>query len=338
MKKRLRIHVLSAYPFNSSNFAADILKAELQQGAGDPWAEWENDPAIADIILFMEHHPPTDFFFLNVFKHPLFGRFSEKCFLYHDADYAYPVVPGIYPSSEVSGANHKIASSPYFFQICENPHVTFNSDASTRSHLYSFAGAFRTHPSRRSLQCLSKDPRSMIIDTSDRNGWELPVIDQDLYHQEYANLLSNSKFVLCPRGISPCSYRLTESMKMGRAPVVISDDWNFPSWLPWRDFSIVVSQRKISNIPDLLRERETEAHAMGLKARMVWEEYLAPLSRTKSISRLLQNLNQEPQLKIKPYTAIARTVLQALESAQGRRLVMQQIKNIAKKFHVLSPA
>jgi len=44
------------------------------------------------------------------------------------------------------------------------------------------------------------------------------------YKQNYARLIANSKFVLCPQGVGPSSLRLFETLLMGRAPVIISDE------------------------------------------------------------------------------------------------------------------
>jgi hypothetical protein len=91
----------------------------------------------------------------------------------------------------------------------------------------------------------------------------------------YGDILARSKFVLCPRGYACSSWRLFESMKAGRVPVIISDQWVPPAGPTWESFSIRVRQNHVLQIPEILERHEPNAAIMGRLARKAWEEWFS---------------------------------------------------------------
>jgi hypothetical protein len=145
-------------------------------------------------------------------------------------------------------------------------------------HLYSFVGSLSTDPIRKQLSLL-QHPRGLIKDTSNQNDyiwWEAPPEVKAQFRQEYADTLRQSKFILCPRGISPSTVRLFETMKTGRVPVILSDDWVAPVGPDWDTFSVRVPEARIAELPAILEERETNSERMGAKARTAWESWFSP--------------------------------------------------------------
>lgn len=260
------------------------MNANLNSG----WRLTQN-PSDADLIIFMEHHPEIDPLFLRVFFHPWRRRWSEKCWMYHDADYVYPIMKGVYPGLERPLFQSGVVESWFYIaQHVENKNLEMAPLFGGEHFLYSFTGSERTHPIRSRILSL-KDDRAWLQDTSLKNSQELnltmagllstrsPAVTAELieYHQRFAKIVQDSKFVLCPRGCSPTSYRLLETMRAGRTPVIISDDWAYPSNLPWNEFAILVPEAQVEQIPQLLRERESEAVMRGQTARQVWEAWCA---------------------------------------------------------------
>jgi len=65
--------------------------------------------------------------------------------------------------------------------------------------------------------------------------------------------------------------RIFESMKSGRAPVIIGDEWCPPPFVNWAACSVRISESDVPFIYDILKERRAEASKMGSAARAEWE-------------------------------------------------------------------
>ena len=68
--------------------------------------------------------------------------------------------------------------------------------------------------------------------------------------------------MLCPRGQGTSSIRLFEAMRMGIAPVIISDKWIGPKGPEWESFAVFVKEKDISRSA---RIRSRRTIAVGAK-------------------------------------------------------------------------
>jgi hypothetical protein len=143
--------------------------------------------------------------------------------------------------------------------------------------------------------------------------------EQQDYRRRYAEITKASKFVLCPRGLSVSSIRLFETMRMGRAPVILSDDWVAPPGAAWDAFAIRVAERDWERIPQILEAREHEAVAMGKRARTEWVEWF---SREVAFHRIVDSCLALRAQRVLP-ERIARwpVYLQYLRPFHARKLV-----------------
>jgi Exostosin family len=274
--KTVKVLLASAYAKAQPGPAAAALAAAAQE-AGQTF-ELTNDPDIADLILFVEYHPWHDPYFFDVLRHPLRRRHPHKCVLYTDADRVIPLMPMLSPSIE---------RWQYHAALCRAfPYVTreYHNEAAggralpsegERRYLFSFAGASDTHPVRARLLAL-RSPDARLIDTGAQRAWLLQGEDKRRYESAYVEACRDSAFVLCPRGAGPSSYRLYEAMQLGRAPVVISDQWVPHAGPDWDSFCVRVAESEIERLPGILRARTGEARAMGERARHEWERWVAP--------------------------------------------------------------
>lgn len=235
-----------------------------------------DDPAAADLILFAELHGAGPYF-EKVRKHPLVRHYREKCFLFSSTPCAIPFLPGVYTSIERRWATDRTRAGSYL-GVSENEFVAFSEPADDLPWLYSFLGSTATAPVRRRLRGLAH-PRGFFQDTaSDQTGvlrGELDATEMRAYWRRYAESIRASKFVLCPRGLSPSSVRLFDVMRMGRVPVILSDQWVEPSGPAWDQFSIRIGESELERILPILEEREGEAVAMGWRARAAWDDWFA---------------------------------------------------------------
>lgn len=258
----------SAYP--EERTAVDWLKESAKI---DPFGvhSLANTPEEADIVVFAETHPAQDLYLLRARFHPLYRKFRARAFVYHDWYVVLPIYAGLFPNQSRTRAPFPCASFHYLARRCENDAIAFDS-STERPYLFSFVGSSRTASLRREVFSLNH-PRAFLKDTGEARAWNMNRAQKENYEGDYAKVMAQSKFVLCPRGLGPASYRLFETMEMGRAPVIISDDWQFPVGPNWNEFSFQVPESDIAKIPEILEQNEARALEMGWAARRAWEEW-----------------------------------------------------------------
>ena len=233
----------------------------------------EPDPQLADVILFVGAGEPDQ---NDVRSHHLFKRFPEKCLLFDAGDRPLPLTRGIYASADTMWFPKARFKAGFYLRVFENDAVAFAPLTDEAPLLFSFAGAAANARVRQRLMALDH-PRAALVDTSG-----LPVSvrqtdgskrGRDDYGARYLRLLEDSKFVLCPRGIGTSSWRLFETMKAGRVPVILSDRWVAPEGPDWSSFALRIPERRVNEIPAILARHEAAAIEMGARARNAWENW-----------------------------------------------------------------
>lgn len=148
-------------------------------------------------------------------------------------------------NSEINWNGIQIEAFPYsvFTDVTPNP---------KKDILYSFIG-LRSHRCRAVIFSM-KHPKSTVI--KERKSWFLAMNQQNIQTQkmaqEYKDVLSRSRFSLCPRGHEPSSFRFWESLKAGAIPVFISDAARLPRGFNWNSCIIRVPEKDIEKIPTIL--------------------------------------------------------------------------------------
>jgi hypothetical protein len=222
----------------------------------------------ADIVLYLEsgYLGLTD---LPVLLRRVQSAPSAKHFIFSESDWPFPVLPGAYPSlSKPCPWGNSWSFLPSFdLTRAEAP---FSTDADPE-FLFSFLGRLATHPVRKKIQSLdsASTPCLDIVDGPKR----FPCFD---YSKTYAQLHRRSKFILCPRGFGASSIRIFEAISLGRVPVIISDAWQPPPGVPWQEFSVVIPECGVFNIPVVLEKLESKARSMGQLARQAFDAHFAP--------------------------------------------------------------
>ncbi len=237
---------------------------------------FSDDAKDADVILFLDaHQHPKDLGLTAIRKHPLVRKNRGKTFIYNELDQPWCALPGLYVSMpRRSFDHHQQRAFPYL--KLPNPYVLApECGARTPRWLYSFMGR-RCHPVRDRILELS-DPRGIVEDTSTTfDALDLPSDHVDQCKRRYAEVIGASKFVLCPRGAGPSSFRLYEAMAAGRVPVILGDDWVPPGGPAWEKCSLRVPEASVTELPAVLAREEPRAGTMGAEARRAWEQWFAP--------------------------------------------------------------
>jgi len=234
------------------------------------------NPETADLIIFVEFYG-GGWYFERVRQHLLVRKHREKCFLCSSNPFVIPFLPGVYTGIEKRWASARTRPGFYLGRT-KNKFTTYTPASPDLPYLFSFMGAVRNAPVRQEIASL-RHPRSFFQNTTedfDRVLFQKMDRRERLdYDRRYAELIKASKFILCPRGLSASSVRLFETMRMGRVPVILSDDWITPTGPPWEEFAIRIPEKDVGRIPRLLEEREPAAVAMGERARKEWENWFS---------------------------------------------------------------
>ena len=271
------VHMLTTADERIAGYSSADFRRLSEAAAVDAFGTHQlvPSPDDADVILFVGSSYPDH---RDVRAHPLVQRHREKCFLFQSDDHVIAFLPGVYVNVGKRWHNRRTITGPYL-QMAYWNHVSYVPFDSDCRYLYCFVGSSRTHAIRRAVMKLMH-PRGYLEDTSVTAAQSTGgPFDMVAYRQEdktrYGEVISQSKFVLCPRGYGCSTWRLFEALKAGRVPVIISDQWVEPAGPAWETFSIRVKQRDVADVPKLLESRESEAEEMARNAREVWEQWFS---------------------------------------------------------------
>lgn len=265
----------------SADAFSGLAKAKLLEsaarGRGKSYRLTE-DAADAELVLVIAKSE-NDPLMRTVLQSPVYERCGDKCVVVSEADNPAPILPGIYagiPSRWVTPG--WAAAGPYIEKLRPSELENDGLDVPIE-YLYSFAGSVYTHPVRERVMKLD-DGRALLRDTGDKKtSQHLTFTASEEARLErrrsYDLSLAQSAVVLCPRGVAPASVRFFETLRAGRVPVVISDDWQLPTGPDWERFVVRVPESRVAEIPARLRELESEAYERGRLARAAWDAWFA---------------------------------------------------------------
>jgi hypothetical protein len=276
------VHLLSAAPKDPGRRHPKAL-LDLEQMRDSARADrfgvhqLVEDPGEADLILFVETVGGGGHYYNRVKRHPLYREFREKSYLFDAGDKVVPFLPGVYASIERHWAWRSWTRSGHYLGVKEKGDLRYDPGHSP-SQLYSFLGAANAHPVRQRIMQL-EDSDAILIDSHAESvaieRGELPPVPQEEFVARYVRALRDCAFVLCPRGGGTSTFRLFETMMLGRVPVILSDQWVPPEGPAWESFSLRVAEDEVDTIPALLRRRAPDAREMGGAARAVWLDWFS---------------------------------------------------------------
>jgi hypothetical protein len=124
----------------------------------------------------------------------------------------------------------------------------FPSDILVR-HIYcSFMGRYDTHRCRIKMKNELENNNNFLF--FDSVGF-----------QEYKNVLNTSVFTLAPRGYGYTSFRIYEAILAGSIPIYIWQNKKvlpFEDILNWEEFSIIIEENDINNLPNIMQNCNVE--------------------------------------------------------------------------------
>jgi hypothetical protein len=259
---------------------AVTMKDQILQSPNTQYEITER-PEAADIILFWEPHQQSQVIRVpRLRSHPLVHEFPNRVFVVSVEDAPLGLLSGLYASlPRRRHHRHRHRTSLYY----QTRNLYLDAKRTSRHvsdppYLASFSGA-NSHPLRRGLLAMTDllAEENIIITATERNQFQVSS-DPRLKPAQLAflDMILDAKFSLCPRGNGVGSYRVQESLALGRAPVIISDDWVPPADLDWESFAIFVAEDSLHDLPAILREHEPRWKEMGDIARQTYEARFGP--------------------------------------------------------------
>ena len=210
--------------------------------------------------------------------------------MYSQGDAGVPVLPGLYVNltrkRRISGLMGGHGYFEYLAETGGNPYCK-GYRQSEGSHLFCFSGR-NSHPVREQiLKTFSDFPDAIIQDTSTAyDHWSSS--RPDLMQSNYVENIRKALFSICPRGKGANCIRLFESMRLGIAPVLISDDLVLPDGPDWDGFLLRVPESRVAEIPSILEQSRARAGEMGELARQAYEAHFSPETMPQ---RILEQLS-----------------------------------------------
>lgn len=220
--------------------------------------------------------------FSELRNHPAINRFPEKCFCISDSDVPMPLLRGIYTSAGRGLKwNFRYRSAAYnlFTSEFRNPLIDADQQKAfelPKTYLGSFIGR-DSSPVRLELFKLRPDRDDLLIQDSTQNfqAFTYDGAGKNVGWRTYRDVLLKSKFAICPRGVSPASMRLFEAMRLGVAPVILSDNWIFPKGPDWKRCALVIPEKFAANLEKILEAHEPNHTEIGAAAYAAYQRFFA---------------------------------------------------------------
>lgn len=233
------------------------------------------DAAAAEIIVLAGDFEA----YAEVCGNALLRQYPERTFAYSEIDAMVPYVPGVYGSAaKPRGLNlHRTQSNIYLSRYASsmNPEIRYRPDEAKR-WLFCFRGRRDCRVRADLISYNYRRPDVQVLETSGYMHWKQGVVGEEQAQKNYADMLAQSHFALCPRGMGHGSIRLFEVMEMGVAPVLLADQYALPPGPDWSAFLIQVPERQFAHLPEILDPRTSESRQRGELARYAWEQHFAP--------------------------------------------------------------
>jgi hypothetical protein len=170
-----------------------------------------------------------------------------------------------------------------------------------QKYLYSFVGRDSSDIRIRLFELHPGDD-ACVINTTSRFAAFGPSPEPKLsWQKQYVELMCQSKYAICPRGVGFASLRIYESMQMGVAPVILSDDWIYPEGPDWKSFAIVILEKDIKRLPEIVKSHESEYQERGGLARKAYEAYFSDDAYFDYLIEVCINISQHQKVPEKAF-------------------------------------
>jgi hypothetical protein len=244
--------------------------------------ELVDEPEVADVVLFVQCHM-VDWRLRAIRRHPAAQAHWGKVMVFDERDRPWRSFPGIYVSTDKSSFDVRRQRSWSYLRAPSNPAPDVEPDL-----LFSFVGS-RTARCRSALFDL-RHPEGVIEEVTRFMFWDETSPQYAERRRRFSEVLSRSRFVLCPRGRGTSSIRLYEAIAAGRVPVIISDDWVEPAGPDWGTFSLRIPESRAHTVADVVEAHRDDWPAMSASASAAHQAYFSESATFHRVVDLLDDL------------------------------------------------
>jgi len=257
------------------------------------------DPEVADAIILQEQNSFKNFNYVELMmRDELLSKYAHKVFTINDDDCATGLLRGLYTSLPRFRFNPSLhVAVPYMHYPNEYVFSNFG-DQIKPCYLASWRGNTKSNSIRRKLVNQLDLKAGILLEQTD--SW---LNHDSLEKIAYVTVIKNAKFSLCPAGWAPVSFRIYESMALGRCPVIIADQYVRPIGPSWNKCALFFRERDLDCLDSFLRINESDYEKLGSNAFVEWERHFSPNKiagyYANSLYTLIansQNLNLEKEM------------------------------------------
>ncbi|MEO6004758.1 MAG: exostosin family protein [Opitutus sp.] len=284
-------------------------------------------------------------------NHPLFLRFLHKTYALWDSWNTPFLLPGIYVNATRGSGLGRFRTGSYALHHPDfkNPYIqAFTAAASPERRpdlLFSFLGR-NCHPCRAQLFSAPKRREDVWLeDTSRFDAFSHAKSGKDDDQRRYLEICLRSEFILCPRGVGASSIRLFEALRLGIAPIIISDAWKPCVGPDWKRGAIFIKEADVGRVEEIVATYEPRWQEMGAAARAIHDAYFA---ESAYFNFLVDNVRALARHRVVPERMLAwtwplqvsmyKTKSKLSSVPRGRRLAYVGSRALAKAGIKVRPA
>lgn len=288
------------------------------------------DPEEADLILFLDGHQHfRDLELRAIREHPLVKRHREKAFVYSEVDQPWCAMPGLYVAMPRNAFDIQRQRACSYLTLPNAPSAPAPLPGHEETLLFSFMGRAGNRTRERILRL--RHPRACIADTSSADFFGERTDNVEEQKRKYAEVMTRSQFILCPRGAGTSSFRIFETLAAGRVPVIVSDGWVPPRGPDWSRCAVFIPEREVALIGAVIETYQARFLEMGAAAATAWREWFAP---DVTFHRMVESLADIVKTRRAPERVLCRRV-----TARYLRLRLRAAKaQLQEALRVLRPS
>ncbi len=250
------------------------------------------NPEEADAILIQENDSFKNYNYIKeLLADPIISKYPEKVFTINTDDSATGLLRGLYTCLPKSRIIEEIYTAVPYVQFPNDMVLTVEIDEAEPRFLAVWRGNIKSNKLRPKLVASLESKERCRIEKS-LSWMKFEKEEQEIY----VDLIKNSKFSICPAGWASATYRIYESMALGRCPVILADDFVPPKGPDWNEFALFYPEKKIDDLYSFLLQNEHLAETYGKKAFQAWQKYFSPFRiRNYYADALLELISSTPE-------------------------------------------